>query len=98
MNQDCLKEASINLQANPNKLQECFNLSQLPSSDEGLCFLVLNVPSLLLCPVVTISTTLVWLWHSVLEVPVFKKSAKRIMQVPRLAQLGCLSSPVPNTP
>ena len=28
----------------------------------------------------------------------FKKSAKRNMQVPRLAQLGCLSSAVPNTP
>ena len=35
MFQECLKRASIILQAKLNMLQECFNMFQLPSPDEG---------------------------------------------------------------
>jgi hypothetical protein len=41
MNQECLKQAPIILQANQNMLQKCFNMLQLPSPNEGL---VLKVP------------------------------------------------------
>ena len=38
MHQECLNQASFILQANPSMRQEWFNLSQLPSPDEGLVY------------------------------------------------------------
>jgi hypothetical protein len=43
MNQECLKQASIILQDDQYMLQECFNMSQVLSSDEGLVLLLVVI-------------------------------------------------------
>ena len=58
-----VEQASIILQTDPNMLQECLNLLQLPSPNEGLVLVDDNL-IYILCKVSLASPSLTCAWHS----------------------------------